>query len=83
MRQGRDSAQKVGVAPTFCNQKSQEHAQSRRAAFCGCPSSRSMLLQHELAQSSRIQIIRVLAKVAEQLPDAQTVVIQRLLGRAT
>jgi hypothetical protein len=70
MRQGRDSAQKVGRAPTFCNQKSQEHAESRRAAFCGRPSSRSTLLQYELAQSSRIQITWVLAKVAEQLADA-------------
>jgi hypothetical protein len=69
MRHDRDGTQKVSTAPTLCDQKPQEHAQSCRAAFCGRPSGRSTLLQYELAQASRIQITWVLAKAAEQFTD--------------
>jgi hypothetical protein len=65
MRQDGDGAQKVGRALTLCDQKSQEHAQSRRAAFRGRPSSRPTLLQYELPQASRIQVTWVFAKAAE------------------
>jgi hypothetical protein len=69
MRQYGDGAQKVGMTPTLCNQKSQEHAQSGRTAFCGRPSSRSTLLQYKLAQANRVEVTWVLAKAAEQFPD--------------
>jgi len=41
MRQDGNGAQKVGRTPTLCNQKSEKHSQSGRAALCGCPSSSS------------------------------------------
>jgi hypothetical protein len=70
MRQDGNGAQKVGRTPTLCNQKSEKHSQSGRAALCGCPSSSSTLLQYELAQASSIQVTWVLATAAEELPDA-------------
>jgi hypothetical protein len=70
MRHDGDGTQQISTAPALCDQKSQEHAQSCRAAFCGRPSGRSTLLQYELAQASRIQITWVLAKAAEQFTDA-------------
>jgi hypothetical protein len=70
MRHDGDGAQKVSTAPTLSDQKPQEHAESCRAAFCGRPSSRSTLLQYELAQARRIQITWVLANAAEQFTDA-------------